>query len=53
MKLNEKGRGKEHMEGIMNEENEWDQRVEAEMVMGRIWGRESERIRERGGSREL
>ena len=29
---------KEHMERIMNEENEWDQNVQADLVEGR-WGK--------------
>ena len=39
LSFSEKERGKvckEHMERIMNEENEWDQKVEADLVEGLV-----------------
>ena len=47
--VSEKDRGKlwkEHMEKIMNVENEWDQMVEADMVEGPIEGVADEEVME-------
>ena len=47
--LSEKDRGKlwkEHMENIMNLENEWDQMVEADMVEGPVEGVTDEEVME-------
>lgn len=47
LSFSEKDRGrvwKEHMEKIMNEENEWDQKVEADLVEGPVEGISREEV---------